>query len=100
LVEIHREVAVGPHTFSGRTAIGRDLEHALTRVVDIIAPAEARGVEPEVAPTCLHARGGSLLNGGAATPKRRRVTIQIVAGQPAQQLVYRHVQSLALQIPQ
>ena len=99
-MEIDREVAVGTHPFACRAAIGRDLDDALAGVVRAGASGEACGVEPEVAPPGLHAGGRSLLDRGATPAERGGVALQIVAGHPAEEFVHRHIQRLALQIPQ
>ena len=100
LVEVDHEVPARTNAFAGGAAVGLHLAHAFAGVVAERARRQARSIEPEQPPAGLHARGGAVAQRVAAAPERRRVTLQIIAVHAAEQLVHRHAQRLAFQIPQ
>ena len=100
LVEVDHEVAGRPDAFACGAAVGLHLSNTLSSVVAAGALREACRIEAEETPPRLHAGSGAFAQGVAAASERGGVTLQMVAIHPAQELVDRHAERLAFEIPQ
>ena len=99
-MEVDHEVAARTNAFARGAAVGLHLAHPFAGVVARGARRQARGVEPEQPPAGLHARGGAVAQRVAAAPEGGRVALEVIAVHSAEQLVHRHAQRFAFQIPQ